>query len=56
MLSENTNAQTVANEKESKETLIRFEEDYPGAATEDNVNDILKALRKRQQEKSESTD
>lgn len=52
MLSENTNAQTVANEKESKETLIRFEEDYPGAATEDNVNDILKALRKRQQERN----
>ena len=52
MLSENTNAQTVANEKEPKETLIRFEEDYPGATTEDNVNDILKALRKRQQERN----
>lgn len=49
-------AQTVANEKESKETLIRIEEDYPGEITEDNVNDILKELRKRQQEKSESTD
>lgn len=45
-------AQTVANEKESKETLIRFEEDYPGATTKDNVNDILKALHKRQQEKN----
>lgn len=33
------------SERESKNILIYFEKDYPNAANESNVNDILKALK-----------
>ncbi|MCM1183742.1 MAG: DUF6036 family nucleotidyltransferase [Roseburia sp.] len=34
-------------EKNSKDMLIRFGEQYPGAATQSNVNEILASLKKR---------
>ena len=39
--------QTAAGEKETKELLIRFEQDYPGATTETNVDDIAGKLQKK---------
>ena len=36
-------------EKNSKETLIEFEKDYPGVAKEDNIGEILKNLKARTQ-------
>lgn len=36
-------------EKNSKETLIEFEKDYPGVAKEDNIGEILKNLKARKQ-------
>ena len=41
-------SKTVENEKNSKATLIRFEENYPGVTTQDNVNDILRTLKQKQ--------
>lgn len=41
-------SKTVENEKNSKDTLIRFEENYPGVTTQDNVNDILRTLKQKQ--------
>ena len=39
------------NEKIAKESLIDFESKYPGVTTTDNVNDIIKALQKRKEER-----
>lgn len=40
---------TLENEKGSKDILVRFQEKYPGAANQDNVNDILRALKQKQE-------
>ncbi|MCR5388825.1 MAG: hypothetical protein K6E56_06220 [Lachnospiraceae bacterium] len=37
-----------AMEKENKDILIEFQEDYPGVTNKDNVDDILKAIRNKQ--------
>jgi len=42
-------AATVENEKQSKDTLIRIEGDYPGVTNEDNANDILRILKAKKQ-------
>ena len=39
-------AQTAAGEKETKELLLQFEQDYPGVATMEKVNDIAGNLQK----------
>ncbi len=39
-----------AEESRSKELLVKFEQDYPGAAKAENVDDIIKSLRKRRDE------
>ena len=44
---ENIYAAVMEEEKQSRDMLIRFEEDYPGAATESNVNDILESLKRK---------
>ena len=38
---------TLSGEKEAKDLLIHFEQDYPGATKESNANDIIANLRKR---------
>lgn len=40
-------AQTVAGEKETKELLLRFEQDYPGVTKESNVDAIARSLQKK---------
>lgn len=45
----NVYASVSAQEKLSKELLIDFEENYPGVATESNVNDVLAGLKARRQ-------
>ena len=40
---------TLENEKSSKDTLIRFEANYPGVANQENVNDILRTLKQKQE-------
>ena len=35
-------------EKENKDILLEFREEYPGVTNEDNVDDIIKAVRKKQ--------
>ncbi len=42
---ENVYATVMQEERHSKDVLVHFEENYPGAATESNVNDILAALK-----------
>lgn len=42
-------AQTLENEKGSKDILVRFEGEYPGVANQDNVNDILRTLKQKQE-------
>lgn len=39
--------QTIIGEKETKELLIRFEQDYPGVTKEANVNEIAENLQKK---------
>ena len=39
-------AQTIIGEKETKELLIKFEQDYPGVTKEGNVNKIAENLQK----------
>lgn len=34
-------------ERLAKESLLEFEQEYPGAAKEENVEDILRALKKK---------
>lgn len=42
----------LEQERLAKESLLEFEQEYPGAAKEENVEDILRALkRKKGQEK-----
>lgn len=36
-----------SGEKETKEILLSFEQDYPGVTTSNNVNEILENLKKR---------
>lgn len=38
-----------SNEKSAKESLIDFEKKYPGVTNTDNVNDIIKNLKKRKE-------
>ena len=40
-------AQTIIGEKETKELLIGFEQDYPGVTKEENVNEIAENLQKK---------
>lgn len=41
----------MADERHSKDILIGFEKEYPNAAAESNVDDILDTLKKKYQEK-----
>ena len=43
-------AETVENERQSKDTLVHFADDYPGVMNEGNVNDILKSLKEKKKE------
>lgn len=36
-----------AGEKQTKNTLVHFEKEYPNALTESNVNDIIEALKRK---------
>ena len=40
-------AQTAAGEKETKELLLQFEQDYPGVTKESNVDAIAGTLQKK---------
>ena len=40
-------AQTIIGEKETKELLIGFEQDYPGITKAANVNEIAENLQKK---------
>ena len=40
-------AQTAAGEKETKELLLQFEQDYPGVTKESNVDAIARTLQKK---------
>lgn len=40
-------------EKENKDTLVEFQENYPGVLNGDNLADVLKAARAKKQEKKE---
>ena len=40
-------AEVAASEREAKAGLIEFEEKYPGAANESNVNEIIASLKRR---------
>lgn len=44
-------AQTIVGEKESKELLLGFEQEYPGVTKETNLESILAQLRARKTEK-----
>ena len=39
-------------EKENKDILLQFQEDYPGVTNRDNVQDILAAIREKQRRSS----
>ena len=39
--------QTIIGEKETKELLIEFTKDYPGAAKEENISEIAESLQKK---------
>lgn len=41
-------------EQENKDTLVEFQEDYPGVLNGDNLADVLKAARAKKQEKKEA--
>ncbi len=41
------------NEKQAKESLLEFSEEYPDALKESNVEDVLKNLRARKKERTE---
>ena len=43
-------------EKQSKELLIKFEEKYPNVTNTENVQDILKNLKKRRTEDENTND
>lgn len=45
-------SQTLESEENSKEMLIHFQERYPGVTTQDNVNDILRTLKQKQERPS----
>ncbi len=49
-------AEILNNEKKSKDILIQFEKDYPGRANDDNIDEILKALEKKRERPSVSTE
>ena len=40
-------------EQENKDTLVEFQENYPGVLNGDNLADVLKAARAKKQEKKE---
>ena len=40
-------AQTVKGEKETRELLLHFEQDYPGVAKEENIDKIAGALQRK---------
>ena len=41
-------------EAENKDILLQFQDDYPGAANSDNVNDIIAAIRKKKDSENNS--
>ena len=43
----------VLSEQENKDTLVGFQENYPGVLNGDNLADVLKAARAKKQEKKE---
>lgn len=46
--------QTIRNsEKQAKETLLEFSEEYPDALKESNVEDVLNSLKARKKERTE---
>ena len=45
-------AESVAEERQERDTLIGFEKDYPGKATESNIEDILAMLKKKKHDLS----
>ena len=45
--------QCRAIEQENKDTLVEFQENYPGVLNGDNLADVLKAARAKKQEKKE---
>lgn len=47
---------TQQEEKELKNLLINFEQDYPNVTNQDNVNDILKNLEKKVKSTSSLSD
>lgn len=49
---ENVYAKVRDNEKQAKEMLINFEEEYPGVTNVDNVNTIIGSLKARQESKA----
>jgi len=38
-------------EKENKDILVQFQKDYPRAANKDNVNEIIAAIREKNDRK-----
>lgn len=48
---ENVYTSVKNDEKESKDILINFEKDYPKVAKESNINDILKSLKEKRNNK-----
>ncbi len=45
-------SQALESEENSKEMLVHFQERYPGVTTQDNVNDILRTLKQKQERPS----
>ena len=45
-------SQALQNEEGSKDLLVHFQERYPGVTTQDNVNDILRTLKQKQERPS----
>lgn len=41
------------NEKAAKESLVNFEKKYPGVTNMDNINDIIKSLKRRKEEENQ---
>ncbi|MBE6716997.1 MAG: hypothetical protein E7573_08760 [Ruminococcaceae bacterium] len=42
-----------SNEKAAKESLVNFEKKYPGVTNMDNINDIIKSLKRRKEEENQ---
>jgi hypothetical protein len=44
---EKARAEVIAEENETRNVLIEFEDNYPGAANKDNMENILAQLKER---------